>query len=516
MRVVNAEQMRRMDASAPQFGVSGLVLMENAGKCVFEVIEERFAPLAEKICMIFCGKGNNGGDGYRIAELLLEAGANVTAVALGEKTAPQSDAFEMRQRYLKAGGVIISAEEFLAAPFASEETIIVDALFGTGLSGELTSIAVTLIEQINSTGAPVISVDLPSGIHADTGQILGTAVQSSITVTFAFYKPAHFLMPSSEQCGELLLKDIGIPAGAAQKERATIHLFDKANVDQIIPKYKKDEHKGSCGKLLILGGSLSMGGAPALAAMAAMRSGCGIGKLMVPQCIWPSVSAKCLEIMTLPMRDTIDGTFSKDTADAVIGSLDDFDAVLIGCGMGVSEDTEEIVLKLLDVCKIPMVVDADGLNILSKHMQRLKNKCCPVILTPHVVEMARLMNLTKAQIEADRIGAVKKIAKEYDLTAVLKGPNTLTASTDGMIFINSTGNPGMATAGSGDALAGVIGAFAARGIHPFEAAAAGVYIHGYAGDLAAQKLSHYGMVASDIIAHLPMALKHFDYHKNEH
>lgn len=512
MYILSSDQMRNIDSRASdKYGIPSIILMENAAKSVYEEIKKRFDPLSEKSFIIFCGKGNNGGDGYETARLLLQENAHVIAVSIGENNNTLSDAAVMRKRFIESGGKIINAEDFLSKTDILSDYIIVDAIFGTGINTDIKGISADIIRWINHNASPVISIDLPSGINTDNGQIMGIAVKADMTITFCLKKPAHFLLPGSELCGEIIVKDIGIPNEAVEDEHPNIILFNKGQADKIIPRYKKNEHKGSCGKLLVIGGSTAMSGAPVMASLAALRSGCGIVKLIVPENIYLPVAAKTLEIMVDPMKDTIYGTFSKDIIDEILEMTDRFDAVLIGCGMSVSEDTKEILYELVEKCNIPMVIDADGINILAKNKEILKHKKAPVILTPHTVEMSRMMGISSSEVDGDRIRCALEFAKEYELTALIKGPNTITAFYDGRIAVNSSGNPGMATAGSGDVLTGVIAAFIARGIKPFDAAAAGVYIHGKAGDLAAAKLSQYGLIASDIIDQLPLALKDYDY-----
>ncbi len=512
MYILTSDQMRRIDSRASEkYGIPSLTLMENAAKSVYEEIKKRFDTISEKSFIIFCGKGNNGGDGYETARLLLQANADVIAISIGESNNALCDAAVIRKRFIKAGGVIIEAEAFLSTTDIPKEFIIVDAIFGTGINTDIKGIAADIIRWINNSGAPVISVDLPSGINTDTGQVMGIAVKADMTITFCLKKPAHFLLPGSELCGEIIIKNIGIPNEAVEDEHPYIKLFDKKQADKIIPRYKKNEHKGSCGKLLVIGGSTTMSGAPVMASLAAMRSGCGIVKLIVPENIYLPVAAKMLEIMVNPMKNTIYGTFSKDIIDEILEMTSYFDAVLIGCGMSVSEDTKEILYALIENSDIPMVIDADGINLLAKNKEILKHKKSPVVLTPHTIEISRLAGIPSNEVDADRIGCALKFAKEYEVTALIKGPNTITASYDGRVAVNNSGNPGMATAGSGDVLAGVIAAFAAREIEPFDAAAAAVYIHGKAGDLAAAKLSQYGLIASDIIDQLPASLKDYDY-----
>jgi NAD(P)H-hydrate epimerase len=308
-----------------------------------------------------------------------------------------------------------------------------------------------------------------------------------------------------------MLKDIGIPEQAIIDEKPNICAFEKRQANEIMPILKYDEHKGTNGRLLVVGGSKEMSGAIVMAASAAMRAGSGIVKMVVPENIWMAVMSRTCEVMISPVKHTIYGTLSKQNLEEILTMSEKFDAMVIGCGMAVNENTKELLYGIIQSCTKPMVIDADGINIVAQNLDILAEAQAPIVLTPHIVEMSRLCGLSVEELKRDLIEIAIGFAKKYNITLVLKDPNTLTVSQKGNVFINTSGNPGMATAGSGDVLAGIVGSFVARGIQPFRAAAAGVYVHGRAGDWAAERLSQYGMMATDIIAHIPYTLRDYNY-----
>lgn len=511
MMLLSVKQMREIERIASaRYEISGYDLMRNAAQGIYDAIKEYVRDYDEKHYLIFCGKGNNGGDGYGLAWLMRRDGLKISVFSAGELKDENSDAAAMKNNYLNAGGVCLHADIFNPELHVPEATVIVDALFGTGLNMPISETYADLIEAINCSGAYVVSADIPSGLNCDNGLIMGAAVKANMTVTFCRKKIAHILKRSHTVCGDVIVKDIGIPQEAFAEIDPVIALFEEKDAELALPKNRIDEHKGSCGKVLVIGGSRTMSGAPVLSATAALRSGAGIVKLLIPEGVFIPVVSKTTELMCVPMKESIFGTFSKNNLNEILESLYLFDAIVLGCGMSADEDTSALVSGLIANCTVPMVLDADGLNILASSPDLLYHVQCDIVLTPHEVEMSRLCDILKTEIETDRIGVARDFARKYACTVVLKGTNTITASAEGDIFINSSGNPGMATGGSGDVLSGVIGAFLARGLDPFRAASAGVYIHGTAGDIAADRLSQYGMIATDIIGSLPAALKKYD------
>ena len=513
MDIVTSQQMRNIDQRTIQkYEISGSTLMRNAAKSIYEYIADRIADYNVREYIVFCGNGNNGGDGYELARLLLACGAFVKVISYGKAKDDKSDAVYMKEQYLNTGGKIINADTFMKEPFkAKKDAIVIDAVFGTGLNSDITEVAKKLIGVIDQLPYYKIAIDLPSGINADNGHVMGIAVHADVTIALCLRKIAHVLSNAKAYMGEVIVKKIGIPKEAIDDEELNIRACQKQDALEILPVYDDNEHKGSCGKVLVVGGSRTMYGAPVMASIAALRSGSGLVRTAVPETIWSSVAAKTLEVMSVPLRATQNGTISVDDLDKILELSEKSDAVVVGCGLSIDDDTKQIVYELIKQSNRPLLIDADGLSIIALNTEVLSRSTVPIVLTPHVVEMSRLNGLTVAEIENDRISVAQKFAMRYgNLTVVLKGPNTITASSDGKVFVNTSGNPGMATAGSGDVLAGVIGSFMAKNIDPFLAAATGAYIHGRAGDKAAEELSQYGMIASDIIARLPYTLKDQD------
>jgi len=510
--ILSAEQMRRADRySAEVCAIAGTELMERAGRAVYKAAVERFPYIAGRRVEVFCGGGNNGGDGFVIARCLKRAGADARVILCADRERLRGDALYM---FEKMGDVpVVTLEEY---DVAGPAYFAVDALLGTGARGELRPAIKRALECIARLRAPVVAVDLPSGFDADTGAPLGDIgelVKCAVTVTFCREKYAHRLYPCREYCGEIILSDIGIPDKAAAQACPQGRLVSDKDAEfsalfaSLTPK--DNSHKGSMGKVMIVGGAHGMTGAPVMAGRAAMRSGAGLCTVAVPRSIYTVAACKLTEAMALPVDDNGVGAMSRSAIPAVLQQAQKCGAVAVGCGLSVCADTGEIVSALLENVKKPLIIDADGINIVSRSIEWIKGKG-NVILTPHSAEMGRLCGLSPAEVEADRIGTATRFARENGVTVVLKGPGTITALPDGRFFVNTTGNAGMATGGSGDVLCGVITALAAYGLENWQSAAAGVYFHGLAGDIAAQRRGLRGLTAGDIIDSLPEAFKKYE------
>ena len=445
--------------------------------------------------LIFCGSGNNGGDGIAAAKFLLEWGRDVQCVLVGNRDKMTEDARKMEVLLNAQGATLRDYDpEELPARF-SGCGLIVDALFGTGLSREITGKYRELIERINGSGIPVLACDIPSGISADTGEILGCAVKADATVTFNLPKTGQLLPPGTEYTGRLLVHDIGIPQEAKDQVTFQGEYVTGDMVRSWLPKQKLESHKGSYGKLLLLCGSTGFTGAAALAAKAALRSGAGLVYLGVPDSVYPILASKLDEPVVFPLPANGNGRFGRSSIYEISEWLKDKTACLVGPGMGKCYDTEEVVYTVLEQAACPVVLDADGINVLSGHIDRLDRVSTPLVLTPHEGEFLRL----GGSLSGGRIAGAKALAEKTGAVVVLKGYRTVTASPSGEIYINSTGNPGMATGGSGDVLSGIITCLLGQGMEPVKAAAAGVYLHGAAGDLCEKKLGRRSMLPTDII-----------------
>lgn len=512
MRIVTAQEMREIDQKTIRdYGIPGLVLMENAGLAVCRVIEELLNGLEGKTVLLICGKGNNGGDGFVAARQLYNRGARVRLLLAA---APETLDGEARVNYdiwTKMGRKVYRLQDRNALQVLQlalmQADIVVDALFGTGFHGAVKDKPKRLIETVNESGRMVVAVDVPSGVEADTGAVRGAAVRADHTVTFGLPKLGLLLEPGAGFAGRLHVADISIPDEASAHIRR--RLITPQQVRGWLQRRPRGAHKGDFGHVLVIGGSRGMIGAACLTARAALRAGAGLVTLAVPRSLQDVAAAVVSEAMTAGLAETVDGTVSHHARDHIVELLKKATALALGPGLSTHPETVEMVRQVLTVLDVPCVLDADGLNALAasgpERMLPLASGV-PLVLTPHPGEMARLVGGTVEQVTADRIGTAEQAAGAWGCTVVLKGRPTVVAGDD-QAYLNTTGNPGMATGGSGDALTGITAALLAQGYAPARAAAAAVYLHGLAGDHAADKKGETGLVAGDITHCLPRAFK---------
>ncbi len=482
MKVLTKALIRESEEVAVQSGTfSWLSLMENAGKSAAGIIENNYDIKNKKVTVI-CGKGNNGGDGFVIAETLAQNGAEVSVyLPLGEPTTESAKYF-----YSK----LILSNKVTELPY--EQDIIIDALFGIGLDRTLDDSILSIVEELNKAEAVKISVDIPSGVEADSGKILGNAFNADLTITFIALKPCFLLPNGSDYCGEVIVADIGV----LPKDYNYL-----TNEKPVFKKRKHNSHKGTFGTALNICGSYGMAGAAILSARAALRSGVGILKAAVCTGIYSPFTASVPEAVCVPLKQNSKGTI--DAAELDIGNLiKGSKAILIGCGLGNNRDTRYITKTVLKTANVPIILDADGINSIADSINIIKKTKAPVILTPHPAEMSRITGNTVMEIEENRVKIATDFAKEYGCVLVLKGANSIIATPTGEITFNTNGNPGMATGGSGDVLSGIIVSLLAQGFSPENAAKAAVYLHGEAGDKAAEKHGERGMLPSDMIEEL--------------
>jgi ADP-dependent NAD(P)H-hydrate dehydratase / NAD(P)H-hydrate epimerase len=510
MKVVSGEVMQMMDRRAiEEHGVSGLTLMENAGRgCVEAIVAEFGCGRGEK-AVVVAGKGNNGGDGYVIARLLRERGWQVATFVLAERDEIVGDA-RVNLDLLMDAAVVFCPEEWALGRYVSvfrEAAVIVDALLGTGLKSEVRGAYADAIGMINGAGKPVVAVDIPSGIDSVTGRVLGCAVKADLTITFALAKLGHVLFPGEDHTGRLQVVDIGIPPEVAASAEMC-EFLDVAAIKPLLRKRERSAHKGRFGHCLVVAGSTGKTGAAAMAANSAVRTGAGLVTLAVPASLNAILEVKTTEAMTLPLPDSGEGYLSRLAKEAIVEAFAGKDAVALGPGISWRRETALLVRDLVEEAVLPLVIDADGLNALSDDPSvLLRKKSADLILTPHPGEMARLAGIATVDVEADRIGTARSFAARYGVYLVLKGARTVIAAPDGSIAINGSGNPGMASGGMGDVLTGVLVALLGQGYDPFTACKLGVFLHGYAADLAAAEKGEIGMSASDVQERLPYALK---------
>ncbi|HKJ98598.1 MAG TPA: NAD(P)H-hydrate dehydratase [Desulfotignum sp.] len=516
MMLVTAEQMQAMDSfTINEFKIPGLVLMENAGRGACDFFMETFTPDRSTRVAVVAGRGNNGGDGWVMARYLMEKHIPVTVFLLSEKDKVSGDAktnmdfVEKLLPHFPESAVVQIAD---AAALAKEKSRIVhqdlfiDAIFGTGLNSDVKGFFRDVIQCINQTQKPVFAVDISSGLNADTGKVCGVCIKASATATFAFAKIGHILYPGNQYTGKLRVIDIGIPGFAAQDQDIRFQVLEKYRIAQFFPPRQFNSHKGDFGHLMIVSGSVGKTGAAALCANAAQRCGTGLVTLGVPAGINAGLEPMVTEPMTVPLPETQSGALSAAGLNKILALAKDKQALALGPGMGTDPETRKLVLSLVENCSLPLIMDADAINCIAEKPEILASRPSPAVLTPHPGEMARLAGFSARQVQADRPGTARKFAEKYNTIVVLKGAQTLIALPDGQVFLSPTGNPGMATAGMGDVLTGMISGLAAQGFSLENAALAGVYIHGLCGDMLVEKIGPFGFVASDMTSAIPGAM----------
>lgn len=505
MKVIDCAQMRELERQAVEAGCSYLQLMEQAGMAVAQYVRFLWREQAKTQVLILCGKGNNGGDGFVAARYLQQWGIKV-AVLLADGRPTTGDAQIMLERLDPELTPIFTLEDPQASQWLEQSKILVDAVYGIGFHGKVKEPIVGLFERVNQSAARVVAVDLPSGAQGDSGRVEGVCIQADATITFTALKPAHILYPASDFCGQVEICQVGVPGAFLTQAPSVAEVIDDSQVKACFAPRRLSAHKGSFGTLTCLCGSVGMAGAAVLSTSAALRCGVGLVRLVTVEPIYSIVAGYLREPVFSLFPAGKKGTLSAQDSAPVVKLVQASSACLAGCGMGNNADTQSLVCALLQQTQTPLVLDADGLNALAAHINILKNEKQthrPIILTPHPGEMARLANTTIQWVQENRLECAMRFAKDYGVIVVLKGANTLIASPDGRIFVNRTGNPGMARGGSGDVLAGMIASFLGSGIPAFEAAMCGVYLHGRAGDRCAQRLTQTAMLPSDMVAELP-------------
>lgn len=514
MYLLTAEEMQKLDRTAiNELGIPGVVLMENAGLQVVEEIHRIIGDPRGKTITIFAGKGNNGGDGFVIARHLLNAGAEVKVLMFADIKDIAGDA-KVNLNILQAMGFkvfpIINPNSLNIVKLAMVYTdLIVDAIYGTGFQGEVPAHIGNVIEIVNSSGKPVVAVDIPSGLEANTGHVHGPCIKATVTVTFAYAKIGLLIHHGPKLAGKLTLADISIPPDLIEAQGIKRFLITPEIVRRIMPTRDADGHKGIYGRVLVVGGSEGLSGAVAMTSMAALKAGAGLVTLAVPASLHDLMEVKLTEVMTRPLPETEDISLSTEAISATEELLAAADVMAIGPGMSTNEDTMSYIRQLLPGLTKPVVIDADGLNALVGAVELVKNCPGPVVLTPHPGEMARLMGIKTEEVQNNRVEIVLKAAREWNAVIVLKGNRTLIAAPDGSLYVNPTGNPGMATGGTGDVLTGIIAGLLGQGLLPLHAASVGVYFHGLAGDLAVADKGMLSLVAGDLLEYLPQATKNF-------
>jgi hydroxyethylthiazole kinase-like uncharacterized protein yjeF len=506
MKICTPPQMREIDRKAIDgLGIPGLDLMENAGRLTYEMLLDYYGPAANNRVTVVAGKGNNGGDGFVVARYLKQDGAHVEIFLLGNKDELKGDA---AANLKKAETLEIPIHEITGPEnfyIPDDSWLIIDAIFGTGFSGVLRPPYDIIINKINQSGIPVVAVDAPSGLNCETGKVTEPCVKADLTVTFGLPKIGQVLYPGKSYCGFLEVVDIGFPAGL--DDDIHTYLVDDVKAAKLLPPRKADAHKGDYGKLFVLAGSTGLTGAAAMTSLAALRCGTGLVVLGCPASLNPIMEIKLTEVMTKPLPDVKKkGCLALRGMGEIRKMIDWADAVAIGPGIGTHHETAELVQRLVKQIEKPMIIDADGLNNLSKDTNCLKEHKRPVVISPHPGEFARLTGLSIDEINEKRIELASYHARECAVTIILKGAPTIIARRSGNVYINYSGNEGMATAGSGDVLTGLVGGFIAQGMCASDAAVLATYVHGAAGDIATDAYGSRGMIAGDILQFVPEAL----------
>ncbi|MEO8070191.1 MAG: NAD(P)H-hydrate dehydratase [Acidobacteriota bacterium] len=504
---MNTRQMREADRrTSEDVGIPSLVLMENAGRQAVTAIESAFEDLEEMRVAVLCGRGNNGGDGFVIARVLSERDIDVGVFLVGQSADVKGDARTNLTVLRNLGIDVVEVGDASAWELHGTDVLgadlIIDAIFGTGLNGPLTGLVETIVADVNASPRPVVAIDLPSGLSADTPEVVGPSIDATMTVTLGAPKLPLVLSPADARAGNLVIADIGIPKSVvADLDPPWIEILTRDAMRDLIEPRSSDSHKGDYGRVLVVAGSFGKAGAASLTAMAALRSGAGLVTVATPASCVQTIASLGAEYMTLPLEEAPDGTVAFEALDRLLTF--EADIIAVGPGLGRSPSAMALVHALAERSGVPLVIDADALNAFAGDTDRLMGRDgVDVIITPHPGEMARLTGMTIEEVQAHRLEVARDFAATHRVHVVLKGHRTIIASPDGRIAINLTGNPGMATAGSGDVLTGIIAAWFGQLLDAEAAMRLSVYLHGLAGDLAEADEGEIALIAGDIINHL--------------
>jgi ADP-dependent NAD(P)H-hydrate dehydratase / NAD(P)H-hydrate epimerase len=509
-KVLTAAEMQAIDKySIEECGIPGVILMENAGRGAVDCLKRLFPDLGAKRVIVFAGKGNNGGDGFVMARHLLNMGTDVSVLLLGKTSELKADA---KLNAEIAHNIGVEINEVDITNFKSfdhrlrHSDLIIDAIFGTGLTKPASGFFEEVFGRINQLQKFVVSVDIPSGVDSDSGQLIGPHVKANLTLALALLKRSHVTFPAAGMMGDIEVVDISLPQKAVDAQPLAVQMVEPGDIAAWFKKRPSDAHKGDFGHVLVIAGSLGKGGAAGLTALAALRAGCGLVTLGIPESCQKALEFHPLEVMTVPLPETANGTLAVEAKDLIVEQLQGKSALAIGPGISTDPETVQLLREVLPTIQIPMVLDADAVNCLALDggLELLKNS--EVVLTPHPKEMSRISGLSTQEIQANRIETASRFAQENSVHLVLKGARTILAFADGSVFINPTGNPGMATAGSGDVLTGIIAGLIAQGLEVRQAVIAGTYLHGLAGDIFAEKSAEASLIAGDLLNGIPESL----------
>lgn len=504
MKVSRVSEMRNLDKTAIEdFGIKDELLMENAGGAVYSVILNEYG-IRDKKFVVICGGGNNGGDGFVVARKVHSNGGAVKVFILGDQNKFKGAAklnldivsrlpIEIRQ---------IESIESIKMDITHSDAII-DAIFGTGLTRDVEGLYSDVIELVNQSGKKVFSIDIPSGVHGDTGKVMGRAVKADYTVTFGLPKVGNILFPGYELCGKLFVTHISFPPLIYDTGSIKIEINDSL----VLPVREKNAHKGYFGEVLFIAGAANYFGAPYFAALSFMKAGGGYSRLAAPASITPFIANKGSEIVFIPQKETGSGSISLENKVELLELSEKMDMVVLGPGLSLDEETRKLAIELTRDVNKPLLLDGDGITALCNDLGIITQRKTETILTPHMGEMSRITGMSVSEIEASKIDILQRTARDLNSMIVLKGAHSLIGCPDEQVYVNMTGNCGMATAGSGDVLTGTIAAMFGLGLSVRDAVRKGVFIHGFSGDLAAESKGEDGITAQDILEYLPLAMK---------
>jgi hydroxyethylthiazole kinase-like uncharacterized protein yjeF len=500
MKVARVEEMRTLDRRATEeFGIGEDLLMENAGQAVYFVMVQELG-IKDRKFVVFCGGGNNGGDGLVVARKIHSNGGEVKVFLLDDEAKFKGAAkknFEIVSRMPIEMSRISSIDSVIPELFDCDA--VVDAVFGTGLVRKVSGLYKEVIQLINESQSMVFSVDIPSGINGNTGEVMGLAVEADYTVAFGLPKLGNMLYPGYHHCGKLHVSHISFPPALHDSGSMKIAVNSPAE----LPERARDTHKGDYGKALFIAGSSSYFGAPYFSALSFLKAGGGLSYLATPESVSPFIASKGSEIVLVPQKETTSGSIALENEDELLEFSQTVDMVILGPGLSLASETQQLVRRLAPKVNRPLLIDGDGITAIAADLRKVKKREAPTILTPHLGEMSRIARMDVSEVSRNRIDVVQRTAKELDAIIVLKGAHSLIGYPDGTVFINVSGNSGMATAGSGDVLTGTIAAMHGLGLPLEDAVRTGVFMHGFAGDVAAVDKGEDGMTAQDIMDYLP-------------
>lgn len=515
MRLLTSDEMKQVEQHAARYGLAYQRMMENAGSAcvrnIRNIIEVDDKPQKRNVVVV-CGKGNNGGDGFVIARKLDENGYNAVVV-LAAGYPKSQEATYMYKLVLDSSipTVWYESDKAKALQTIRNADVVVDAVYGFSFYGNLTDDMTELFDEMTRAPGVKFAIDVPSGVYCDSGYHDPHCFCADYTIAISALKPAHILHPASDCCGDIIIANIRIPEDSFQLVKDSLYTYNKTEIRNLFPVRSATAHKGSFGHVLCICGSRRTVGAGILSASAALRSGVGLVTIAFPQSIFIPVATNVTEALMMPLPENSKGTLSADCIDELVASLDKFDAIVIGCGLGVNEDTAKVLSAVIENAKVPVVIDADGINILAKDISMLHRALGKIIITPHPKEMSGLINAPIDIIQSDRAGCARVFAEKFGVYVVLKGANTVVAQPESRkAYVNASGNNGLSKGGSGDVLAGILGGMLSQNFETMDALAAGVYVHGYAADVLADKMSKSGMLPGDVIKELAYCLSEFE------